>query len=225
MKLPFNLVPTPQDKDLLSIVPRAFPDLGLDTSPTGEQDEYEDGKKNGGYGSVDSGDNVSITASKKGTDSEEEDPAKVLRTAAAAAGGLSNDIDFGEGSAASKSAKKSSKDRRKPKRRTLGSGGRNSSKEVFGQLSLAPLGDSLALEVFVAPSTVELRRIFPTTVCEEMFGEELGPGNEPCEGWNQPVLLKTPSLEPPVGDKCNCHEWDERTMRRVSTEDCPWRPF
>ena len=50
---------------------------------------------------------------------------------------------------------------------------------------------------------------FPTAVCEKMFGEELGPGNEPCEGWNQPVLLKTPSLEPPVGDKCNCHEWDE----------------
>jgi hypothetical protein len=23
------------------------------------------------------------------------------------------------------------------------------------------------------------------------------------------VLLKTPSLEPPVGDKCNCHEWEE----------------
>jgi hypothetical protein len=49
-----------------------------------------------------------------------------------------------------------------------------------------------------------LRRFFPTAVCEEVFGEELGPGNESCEGWNQPVLLKTPSLEPPVGDKCNC---------------------
>ena len=51
--------------------------------------------------------------------------------------------------------------------------------------------------------------IFSTSVCEKMFGEELGPGNEPCEGWNQPVLLTTPSLEPPVSDKCNCHEWDE----------------
>jgi hypothetical protein len=54
-----------------------------------------------------------------------------------------------------------------------------------------------------------LRRIFPTAVCEKVFGEELGPGNEPCEGWNQPVLLRTPSLGPPVGNKCNCHEWDE----------------
>jgi hypothetical protein len=55
-----------------------------------------------------------------------------------------------------------------------------------------------------------LRRTFPTAVCEKMFGEKLGPGNEPCEGWNQPVLLKTPRrLEPPVGNKCNCHEWDE----------------
>ena len=100
--------------------------------------------------------------------------------------------------------KKISKERRRPKRRTMGSGGRDSSKELFGQLLFAPLGDSLTLEVFVAPSTMELRRIFPTSVCEKMFGEELGPGNEPCEGWNQPVLLKTPSLEPPVGDKCNC---------------------
>jgi hypothetical protein len=112
-------------------------------------------------------------------------------------------IDYGGGPAASKSAKKSSKDRRRPKRRALGDGGRNSSKDMFGQLSLAPLGDSLTLAVFVAPSTVVLRRVFPTTVCEKMFGEELGPGNEPCGGWNQPVLLKTPSLEPPVGDKGN----------------------
>lgn len=71
------------------------------------------------------------------------------------------------------------------------------------------MGDSLTPEVFVAPSLMVLRRIFPTAVCEKMFGEELGPGNEPCEGWNQPVLLRSPSLEPPVGNKCNCHEWDE----------------
>jgi hypothetical protein len=37
MELPFNLLPTSKDKDLLSIVPRAFPELGLDTSSTGEQ--------------------------------------------------------------------------------------------------------------------------------------------------------------------------------------------
>ena len=23
------------------------------------------------------------------------------------------------------------------------------------------------------------------------------------------MILETPSLEPPVGNKCNCHEWDE----------------
>jgi hypothetical protein len=80
---------------------------------------------------------------------------------------------------------------------------------MFGQLLFTPLGDSLTLEDFAAPSPVELRRVFPTAVCMKMFGEELGPGNEPCEGWNQPVVLETPSLEPPVGNKCNCHEWEE----------------
>jgi hypothetical protein len=139
MELPFNLLPTSQDKELLSIVPRAFLELGLDTSSTGELDGHGYGKKNGEGGSVGSGDGGSATASKKGTDSEEEDPEKVLRVAAAAAGGPGKDIDYGGGSAAPKNAKKNSKDRRRPKRRALGDGGRNSSKEMFGQLSLAPL--------------------------------------------------------------------------------------
>jgi hypothetical protein len=105
MELPFNLGPTPKDQDLLSIVPRAIPDFGLDTSASGEQVEYEDDQENGGCGSDDSGANGKITASQKGTDSEEDDQSKVLRIAAAAAGGLSSDIDFGEGSAAPKNAK------------------------------------------------------------------------------------------------------------------------
>jgi hypothetical protein len=182
MRLPFNLLSTSKDKDLLSIVPRAFPELGLDTSSTGELGEYGRamfGKKFGEDGSGGSRNDGSDTESK--TDSE-EDPKKVLRIAAAADGGPGKDVDYGGGSAAPQKAKKSSKDRRKPKRRPLGGGGRNSSKEMFGQLTFAPLGDSLTLEVFVAPSTVELRRVFSTTVCVKMFGEELGPGNEPCEG-------------------------------------------
>ena len=80
---------------------------------------------------------------------------------------------------------------------------------MFGQLLFAPLGNALILEDFVAPSTVELRRVFPTMVCVKMFGEELGPGNEPCEDWNQPLILETPNLEAPVASKCSCHEWDE----------------
>jgi hypothetical protein len=66
----------------------------------------------------------------------------------------------------------------------------------------------MSLEVFVSPSAVLLRQVFPTMVCVQMFDEELGPGNELCAGWNQPVLLATPSLEAPVSDKCNCPEWD-----------------
>jgi hypothetical protein len=80
---------------------------------------------------------------------------------------------------------------------------------MFGQLLSAPLGNALILEEFVAPSTVELRRVFPTMVCVKTFGEELGPGNEPCGGWNQPLIFETPNLESPVGNKCSCHEWEE----------------
>jgi hypothetical protein len=211
MVLPFDLLPSSKDKDLLSIVPRTFPDVGSDFSSTGEQDEYgEDmsGKHfgEGGSGGVRSDD--SDTESKAETEPD-VDPAKGLRVASAADGGLGEDIDYDRGLAASRKAKKRSKDRRKPRRVPGNGGGRDSAKEMFGQLLFAPLGDSLTLEDFVAPSTLELRRVFPTTVCVKMFGEELGPGNEPCEGWNQPVVLEAPSLEPPVGNKCNCHEWEE----------------
>jgi hypothetical protein len=80
---------------------------------------------------------------------------------------------------------------------------------MFGQLLVAPLGSALTPEIFVAPSPVVLRQVFTTGVCVKMLGEELGPGNELCEGWNQPVVLETPCLEPPVSSKCNCHEWGE----------------
>jgi hypothetical protein len=69
---------------------------------------------------------------------------------------------------------------------------------MFGQLLVVPLGSALTLETFVAPSSVLLRQVFTTDVCVEMFGEELGLGNELCEEWNQPVALATPCLEPPV---------------------------
>jgi hypothetical protein len=68
---------------------------------------------------------------------------------------------------------------------------------MFGQLLIAPLGNALALDTFVAPSSVLLRQVLTTEVCVKMSGEELGPGNELCEGWNQPVILATPCLEPP----------------------------
>jgi hypothetical protein len=160
----------------------------------------------GGSGGVGSG--GSDTEPKAETDPD-VDPAKGLRVASAADGSPGENIDYGGGPAAPRKAKKRSKDRRKPRRVPGNGGGRDSAKEMFGQLLFAPSGNSLTLEDFVAPSTVELRRVFPTIVCEKMFGEELGPGNEPCEGWNQPVVLETPSLEPPVGNKCNSHEWEE----------------
>jgi hypothetical protein len=58
--LPFNLLPTSKDKDLLSIVPRTFPDVGSDFSSTGGQDEYGEGISGmnfgeGGSGGVKSG--------------------------------------------------------------------------------------------------------------------------------------------------------------------------
>jgi hypothetical protein len=182
--LPFKLFPSSKDKDLRSIVPRTFPDVGSDFSSSGEQDGFGGGmggKNFGGGGSGGDRDGGSDTESKAETEPE-EGSSKGLRVVSAADGGIGENINYGGGPAAVQKAKELSKDRRRPKRVPGSGGGRNSSKKMFGQLLFAPLGDSLTLEDFVAPSTVELRRVFPTTVCTKMFGEELGPGNEPCEG-------------------------------------------
>ena len=53
---------------------------------------------------------------------------------------------------------------------------------MFGQLLFAPLGNAITLEEFVAPSTVELRQVFPTLVCVKMFGEELAPVTNRAKG-------------------------------------------
>jgi hypothetical protein len=142
----------------------------------------------------------------------EVEPDKALRTAPDPGEGFRMQVDYGMGSASSQKAKKYSKNRRKPKFKSggsLGDSGHDSTKEMFGQLLMAPMGAALALEVFVAPSDVTLRRVFTTQVCVKMFDEELGPGNDMCAGWNQPLILETPSLEPAVSGKCNCPEWEE----------------
>jgi hypothetical protein len=161
MKLPFNLGPTPKDQELLSVVPMVIPNFGVKTSAAGEQAEvkgFEHDRKEGDNDPDSSAVTGENTESQLGTDSEEDDQARGLRIAAAAARGSSGNIDFGEGSAAPKNAKKLSKERRRPKRRILGSGGRrDSSKELFGPLALAPLGDSLTPEVFVAPSFINTK--------------------------------------------------------------------
>jgi hypothetical protein len=93
---------------------------------------------------------------------------KGLRTAPESGEGPRMEVDYGKGSASSQKAKKDSKERRKPKRRHLGSGGRDSSKGMFGQLLIAPLGNALTLEIFVAPSPVLLRQVFTTEVCQDV---------------------------------------------------------
>jgi hypothetical protein len=108
MKLPFNLGPTSKDQDLLSIVPRVIPDFGVNTSASGEQagfKGFEGDRKKGENDSDDSAVSGKNTASQMGTDSEEDDQARDLRIAAAAAGGSSGNIDFGGGTAAPKSVK------------------------------------------------------------------------------------------------------------------------
>ena len=48
--------------------------------------------------------------------------------------------------------------------------GRGSSKEMFGQLLIAPLGSALTPETFVASSSVLLRQVLTTEVCVKMSG-------------------------------------------------------
>jgi hypothetical protein len=108
MVLPFNLLPSSKDKDLLSIVPRTFPDVGSDFSSSGEQDEYgEDsmsGKNFGEGGSGGVGSGGSDTEPKAETEPD-VGPTKGLRVASAADGGLGENIDYGGGPAAPRKAK------------------------------------------------------------------------------------------------------------------------
>jgi hypothetical protein len=125
MMLPLKLMPSPKDKELRSIVPRPFPQVGLGPSATDEQDGVGD-KRNGdgfgGYGSDDRDNGGSETESKEGPGSDGVPPSKGLRVAPTVAGGVGENVDHGGGPAAARKAKKRSKDRRRPKR-VHGSGG------------------------------------------------------------------------------------------------------
>ena len=145
MLLPFRLLPTSKDKDLRLIVPRTFPDVGSDFSSSGEQEklgEDRSGKDFGEGGFGGDGGGGSDTESKAETEPD-VGPTKGLRVAPAVEGGIGENVDHGGGPAAARRAKKLSKDRRRPKRVPGSGGGRNSSKEMFGQLLFAPLGGSL----------------------------------------------------------------------------------
>jgi hypothetical protein len=48
--LPFKLMPSPKDKELRSIVPRPFPQVGLDPSSTDGQDELDENGNGEGFG-------------------------------------------------------------------------------------------------------------------------------------------------------------------------------
>jgi hypothetical protein len=50
MMLPFRLLPTSKDKELRSIVPRPFPEVGFDPSSTGEQEELDAERSGKGFG-------------------------------------------------------------------------------------------------------------------------------------------------------------------------------
>jgi hypothetical protein len=125
------------------------------------------------------------------------------------------EVDYGKGPAASQKAKQDSKERRKPKHRRMGSGGRDSSKDITSNVRVAfdcPLGQCSNPRDFRCP----LPRIAAASLYYGGLRQgvrrragPLGPGNELYEGWNQPVVLETPGLEPPVSNKYYCNEWDD----------------
>jgi hypothetical protein len=88
--LPFRLLPTSKDKDLRSIVPRTFPDVGSDFSSSGEQEELGEDRSGkdfgeGGFGG--DGGGGSDTESKAETEPD-VGPTKGLRVAPAVEGGI-----------------------------------------------------------------------------------------------------------------------------------------
>jgi hypothetical protein len=120
--LPFALLPSSKDKELRSIVPRPFPDFGLDPSATGEDQAESDDTRNGdgfdGYGSDVRDHGGGETESKEGSGSEEVPTPKGLRLAPTGAGGVGDSVDHGGGSAAARRAKKPAQARLRRRRRS-----------------------------------------------------------------------------------------------------------
>jgi hypothetical protein len=113
-------------------------------------------------------------------------------------------IDFGGGSAAAQKAKKKSAERRRHRKGRQPPPGAGAGKPLFGALTMAPLAQVFKDGDTQPPTAADVALVFTPTVAQHLFGDPVGPGGQPCDGFNQPLLLEFPLLEPPLSSKCNC---------------------
>ena len=137
----------------------------------------------------------------------------------------SSRINFGEGTAAAQKAQKKSKERRKHRKGRQPPPGADASMPLFGALTMAPLAQVLKDGGTQPPTADEVALVFTPIVAQHLFGDPVGPGGQTSDGFNQPILLEFPALDPPVTSKCNCVEWEElkadfaADFRRLSQAD------
>jgi hypothetical protein len=131
-----------------------------------------------------------------------------LGLASSGGGGKASHIDFGGGSAAAKKAKKGSSARRKPRKgRQSPRPGADDGMPLFGELTMAPLVQVFKDGGSKPPAEADIALVFTPVVLQHLLGDPVGPGGLPCAGFNQPLLLELPLLEPRLNSKCNCMEW------------------
>ena len=59
--------------------------------------------------------------------------------------------------------------------------------------------------------------VFTPIADQHLFGDPVGPGGQSCDGFNQPLLLEFPSLEPPRARMNATREHHVRLTKRLAT--------
>ena len=126
---------------------------------------------------------------------------------AAPDGWKASHISYGGGSAAAQKAKKKSAERRRHRKGRQPLPDADANQALFGALTMAPLAQVFKDGGTQPPTADEVALVFTPIVAQHLIGDPVGPGGQPCDGFNQPLLLEFPLLEPPLSSKCNCMEW------------------
>ena len=88
---------------------------------------------------------------------------------------------------------------------------------LFGALTLAPLAQVFKDGGTKTPTADEVVLVFTPLVAQHLFGDPVGPGGQSCDGFNQPLLLEFPSLEPPRARMNATREHHVRLTKRLAT--------
>jgi hypothetical protein len=229
MSTPFILSARSKDRELKGIKTARIP------GPVGDDDAGATGSRPSTQS--DHGSNVSYQSDPLGDATRDEGKSAGGKASAGLSmappgeGWKPSNIDFGGGSASAKKAKKKSKERRRhktgrqpPPPRALALASHSSGRSPWLR-SLARSSLQRWRLPFQPPTADEVVLVFTPITAQHLFGDPVGPGGQTSDGFNQPILLEFPSLDPPVTSKCNCVEWEElkadfaTDFRRLSQAD------